>query len=238
MISMALKTSDSESLWAEVRDLGRKTQLGSVATAPAFIEVVDLTASEFPSPLRGSHSEVLGLCVLLAASASRSEHPLSRGCEEGAAKLAGCAGAPKRLLEAATVSDFQVLQGIGVKFALGKLDVMVGNLDYLNSSPELTAWAEEKRSQACTIVAVQVNGSSDQQLVHVGSFFDVFSMFQSNRLMALLLRCRSLHDSLARYLATELSACDPPIAGSRWDVSKLRVYGYLRVLNDQVKRRP
>ena len=34
--------------------------------------------------------EMLGLCILLAASASHSEHPLSRGCEEGAAMLARC----------------------------------------------------------------------------------------------------------------------------------------------------
>ena len=34
--------------------------------------------------------EMLGLCILLTASASHSEHPLSRGCEEGAAMLARC----------------------------------------------------------------------------------------------------------------------------------------------------
>lgn len=46
-----------------------------------------------------------------------------------------------------------------MKFALGELEVTVGHLDYLQSTSELTAWAEEKRSEACTIVAIQVNGT-------------------------------------------------------------------------------
>ena len=72
--------------------------------------------------IQGSESELLGLCILLAASASHSEHPLSRGCEEGAAQVAGCTAA--MLLQGAPeVSDFEVLLGVGVKFRLGDLKV-------------------------------------------------------------------------------------------------------------------
>lgn len=75
--------------------------------------------------LQGSESELLGLCILLAASASHSEHPLSRGCEEGAAQVAGCTAA--MLLQGAPeVSDFEVMLGVGVKFRLGDLKVSGG----------------------------------------------------------------------------------------------------------------
>lgn len=153
MVSMAI-CQRSAAPWSAVSALGR-TASPSPPTTPSFIELVEL-AEPGPVAFHGAHSEVLGLCVLLCASAFRSEHPLSRGCEEGARKLAGCEA--KKLLEHLEVSDFQVLNGIGVKFALGELEVTVGHLDYLQSTSELTAWAEEKRSEACTIVAIQVNG--------------------------------------------------------------------------------
>eukprot|EP00438_Fugacium_kawagutii_P014757 Skav202481 [mRNA] locus=scaffold149:754715:760535:+ [translate_table: standard] len=101
---------------------------------------------------------MLGLCILLAASASRSEHPLSRGCEEGAALLAGCS--PAELLEdAPEISDFEVLMGVGVKFRMGtSLNVSVGYLEYLSSDQDATDWAQDQRSRGCTIAAVQANG--------------------------------------------------------------------------------
>lgn len=117
--------------------------------------------SHHPDPVlpQGSESEMLGLCILLAASASRSEHPLSRGCEEGAALLAGCS--PAELLEdAPEISDFEVLMGVGVKFRMGtSLNVSVGYLEYLSSDQDATDWAQDQRSRGCTIAAVQANGA-------------------------------------------------------------------------------
>lgn len=159
MVSMALRSSAQATHAAqEVASLGRQlTTRTATSSTDRSIAVVQLDRNAQPVPFQGSESELLGLCILLAASASHSEHPLSRGCEEGAAQVAGCTAA--MLLQGAPeVSDFEVLLGVGVKFRLGDLKVSVGFLEYLSSDLDATDWAQGQRSRGCSIVAVQANG--------------------------------------------------------------------------------
>lgn len=159
MVSMALRSSAQSTQAAqEVARLGRQlTTRTATSSTDRSIAVVQLDQNARPVPFQGSESELLGLCILLAASASHSEHPLSRGCEEGAAQVAGCPAA--MLLQGAPeVSDFEVLLGVGVKFRLGDLKVSVGFLEYLSSDLDATDWAQGQRSRGCSIVAVQANG--------------------------------------------------------------------------------
>lgn len=94
----------------------------------------------------GVEEEALGLCALLAASA-KAEHPLSRGCEEGALQMCG-----EEVLEM-QVTDFEVLLGKGVSFKFRDLSVAVGALEQFRCDEKLSAWAQKRRSQACTIDA-------------------------------------------------------------------------------------
>ena len=92
----------------------------------------------------GKEQEALGLCALLAASA-KAEHPLSRGCEEGALQMCG-----EEVLDM-QVTDFDVALGKGVSFKVQDLSVAVGALEQFRCEEKFTTWAQKKRSQACTI---------------------------------------------------------------------------------------
>ncbi|CAJ1406886.1 unnamed protein product [Effrenium voratum] len=129
---------------------------GGVAKVTSEPRVLEVTSSSC-LPYDGAQSDLMGLCVLLCASASQSEHPLSRGIEEGVARLS--LRGPSELLEAAPpVTSFEVKLGSGVEFQLGDLAVAVGSLEHLASDPEVLPWAEQQRRNGCTIVGVQANG--------------------------------------------------------------------------------
>lgn len=158
MVALAVRSSASSTQVAQqISQMGRSLERGTKSSGRP-ITVVQLDRHARALPLQES-DEMLGLCILLAASASHSEHPLSRGCEEGAAMLARCESPAVLLQNVPEVSDFEVLLGIGVKFKMGDLNVSVGYLEELsNELDDVMDWAQDQRSRGCTIVAVQANG--------------------------------------------------------------------------------
>jgi len=68
-----------------------------------------------------------GLSILFAASASRAEHPLSRGLEEGVRSLMGATSPQELLAKAPPVEDYEVVTGRGVRFKIGGIAADVGS---------------------------------------------------------------------------------------------------------------
>lgn len=161
MVALAVRSSASSTPVAQqISQMARSLASDRTKSSGRPITVVQLDRrSARALPTSQESDEMLGLCILLAASASHSEHPLSRGCEEGAAMLARCESPAVLLQNVPEVSDFEVLLGIGVKFKMGDLNVSVGYLEELSSElDDVMDWAQDQRSRGCTIVAVQANG--------------------------------------------------------------------------------
>jgi len=153
LVSIAIRgAARGSAIWEEVAAFGRSST--QVLTQGSGIEVVALDSGE------PSRDFVLGFSALLAASASRAEHPLSRGLEEGACALADCPGDPTRLLKfVPAVEDFTSELGQGVRFRLGSMEVMVGSVEWAaGDCPSLTSWVQMQRNQSSTIVAVRAAG--------------------------------------------------------------------------------
>ncbi|CAE7424768.1 HMA5, partial [Symbiodinium microadriaticum] len=153
LVSIAIRgAARGSAIWEEVAAFGRSST--QALAQGSGIEVVALDSGE------PSRDFVLGFSALLAASASRAEHPLSRGLEEGACTLADCPGDPTRLLKfVPAVEDFTSELGQGVRFRLGSVEVMVGSVEWAaGDCPSLTSWVQMQRNQSSTIVAVRAAG--------------------------------------------------------------------------------
>lgn len=108
-----------------------------------------------------------GLGVLLVASASHADHPLSRGIESGVRQLLGEQVVEQLLASAPKVEGFEAVTGRGVRFQLGGISADVGSTSWNSRteaesseglSPELVAWADRERQRAATVVAARVDG--------------------------------------------------------------------------------
>jgi len=110
-----------------------------------------------------------GVLILLAASACRGDHPLSRGIEEGIGRLIGT-DALAQVLAGIDVEDFESVTGHGVRFRLGTMRADVGSTSWNSRddgpqasndaalTPKLREWMEAERARASTVVAARVSG--------------------------------------------------------------------------------
>lgn len=100
-----------------------------------------------------------GLAVILAASASLGEHPLSRGISEGMRTLLGEEALGQLLAAAPPIEDFESVVGYGLRFRLADMVLQVGSTSWgASPGPEQAAWAEAERRNAATVVAARVTG--------------------------------------------------------------------------------
>merc|ERR1719469_304026 len=105
-----------------------------------------------------------GVVVILAASATRSEHPLSRGIEEGMSQLVGSDLLDLLLAAAPDMDGFESVTGHGVRFKLGDMNADVGSTTWDSAAhensasisakelvPELSCWTDVERGKASTV---------------------------------------------------------------------------------------
>lgn len=110
-----------------------------------------------------SRYAVEAVALLFAASAVRSEHPLSRGIEDGMRQLLGAERLTTLLGALSPVSKFETSAGHGVSFVLGAAPVKVGSPGWLVPDlllqPDLLPWVEGQCSKASTVVGLSVDNS-------------------------------------------------------------------------------
>lgn len=110
-----------------------------------------------------SKAAVESSALLFAASAARSEHPLSRGIEDGMRRLVGDARLSALLGALPPITEVEALVGHGVSFKLGNTLVKVGSAAWvvpdLLLRPDLLPWVEEQCSKASTVVGLSVDSS-------------------------------------------------------------------------------
>lgn len=118
---------------------------------------------EAPEKDQPTLATVESVAIFFAASAVRSEHPLSRGIEDGLGQLLGSQRVSELLNALPPITDFETSVGNGVSFHMGAVSVKVGSpgwlLPDLAFQQDLLPWVDEQCSTASTVVGLSVDNA-------------------------------------------------------------------------------